>query len=114
MMGKRKKIEETWECGDCNAELPVSTKWCDAPQHYLAEKVARLQALLRIAAEARNEEDVDKYYLTAEEFVENLMPPMKEYMIKMYGKEKCHPHDLATAAASFMDAYWIISEHRAL
>jgi predicted site-specific integrase-resolvase len=79
-----------------------------------AEKVIRLQALLRIAAEARNEEVIDKYYLTAEEFVENLMPPMKEYIIKMYGKEECHPHDLATAAASFMDAYWIISEHRPL
>ena len=113
-MGKRKKIENTWECGDCNAELPISIEWCNAPQHEWAEQVIKLKWLVKKLSEDKNDEERDKNYLTAEEFVENLMPPMKEYMIKMYGKEQCHPHDLATAAASFMDAYWIISEHRPL
>jgi len=114
MMKKKKKIEETWNCGDCNAVLPISTEWCDAPQHEWAEQVVKLKWLVKKLSEERNDEERDKNYLTAEEFVENLMPPMKEYMIKMYGNEQCHPHDLATAAASFMDAYWIISEHRPL
>jgi hypothetical protein len=113
-MGKRNKIEETWECGDCEAELPISTKWCNAPQHQWAEKAIRLQALLRIVSEQKAEDDYQTGYLTAEEFVEKLSPQMRDYLVKMYGQEKCHPHDLATAAATFMDAYWVISDYRGI
>ena len=113
-MGKKKKTEETWECGDCYAELPASTKWCNAPQHEWAEKATRLQALLRIVSAQKADEDYENGYLTAEEFVEKLSPQMNDYLVKTYGQEKCHPHDLATAAASFMEAYWIISDHRGI
>ena len=114
MMGKKKKTEETWDCGDCNAQLPISKEWCDAPQHEWAEQVIKLKWLVKKLSEDRNDEEREKEYLTAEEFVEKLSPQMRDYLVKMYGSEKSHPHDLATAAATFMDAYWIISDYRGI
>ena len=113
-MKKKKKAEETWQCGDCNAVLPVSTEWCDAPQHEWAEQVIKLRWMLKNITEPKNQESYDKDYMTSDEFVDQLAPMMKEYLVKMYGGGRAHPHDLATAAASFMEAYWIISDHRPL
>lgn len=113
-MGKKKKTEETWNCGDCNAELPISTEWCDAPQHEWAEQVIRLKYVVSTLRAERTDEERERVYMTPDEFVSLFSPMLKEYLVKTYGDEKSHPHDLATAAASFMEAYWIISDYRGI
>jgi hypothetical protein len=113
MMGKKKKeddLERDWRCGDCGAWNKYETRFCKAPQHDFAERALRAEFALKQLSDER----IDKDYLTPNEFVEDLVPMLKDYLVKTYGDEKSHPHDLATAAASFMDAYWIISDHRGI
>lgn len=116
-MGK-KTVEDDWStgwrCGDCSAWNTNKAKSCTAPQHEFAERAIRAEALLQIKLNEITEDRYTKHYVTAEEFVDELAPMMKEYLVKTYSDDKCHPHDLATAAASFMEAYWIISDHRIL
>lgn len=109
-MAKKKKTEETWECGDCNAELPISTEWCDAPQHEWAEEVIRLRYALR----KLSDEHPEKHYITPEEYVDQLAVMLKEYLKRNYGEDKCHPSDLTSWAFTFMESYWIISDHSRL
>ena len=113
-MARKNKTEETWNCGDCNAELPESKKYCDAPEHEWAEQVLRLKWMVSRLSAEREDEEREKDYMTPEEFVSQFSPMLKEYLVRTYGDEKSHPHDLATAAASFMEAYWIISDYRGI
>ena len=114
----KKTVEDDWatgwRCGDCSGWNTNKAKNCTAPQHSFAERAIKAEAHVQRLLKEEIERWYEQDYMTAEEFVDALAPMMKEYLVKAYGKEKSHPHDLATAAASFMDVYWIISDHRRL
>jgi len=112
-MGKRNKKE--WQCGDCNAVMPKTKSYCDAPEHDFAEKTIHQQMII----EQLREEIYDLKlknntvgYLTVEEFVTQYSAALREYLHKMYSTSgSLHPEDLSSATASFAEANWITLQH---
>lgn len=117
MSKKKKSVENDWKtgwrCGDCDAWNDNSVKNCAAPQHEHAVEALRVKAKMRQLI-IDDIENITRDYMTADAFVDDLAKMMKEFLVRMYGEEPSHPRDLTSAAATFMDAYFIISEHRDL
>lgn len=116
-MSKKKSKEFDWEagwrCDDCNGWNETNKGSCIAPQHEYAVRAIDAERRARQLV-IDSIQDLTKDYVTASKFVDDLAGMMKEFLVRTYGKEPSHPRDLTAAAASFMDAYFIISEHRDL
>lgn len=105
--------KKSWVCGDCDAKLPGSTKWCDAPQHdatvraLIAERqTAALESLI-----AEREVAHSAWSTTIDEFFEEYTEALYAYIKSIESRgDRHHPLDLAYTASAFNDVWVIISE----
>lgn len=53
----------------------------------------------------------DRGYLTPDEFVERLVPGLKQYLERSWTAGLCHPEELASNTLSYLEvAYYVISD----
>ena len=75
----------------------------------------KLEAL-RLASinEELRKELLTAHYVTLDEFMEEYSAALRAFLVAQYGDltKEHHPHDLASSAASFGDAWWTIMDNK--
>jgi hypothetical protein len=112
-VGKRSK--KNWQCGDCNATMPMSKSFCDAPEHEFAEASIHLKMRIEQLEDTLYElrkENRTRSYLTVDEFVTQYTQGLRQYMNSTFRNSGAlHPHDLSSQAASYAEAHWSVIEN---